>query len=115
MAMRVLMRFATRLVRCRWISYLLEPPVLSTVMGRRLKARGATVWFGGSTAVTELREQSDPYCGTSDAINFDDGEDRERFVQDNLNTFDLNHCSCTGFSTSAVSSLQWLGITMGWI
>ena len=44
-------------------------------MGKRLKERGATVWFGGGYVNTELREQSDPrlwnFC---DAICFDDGE-----------------------------------------
>ena len=44
-------------------------------MGKRLKARGVTVWFGGGYVNTELREQADDqlwdFC---DAVCFDDGE-----------------------------------------
>ncbi len=45
-------------------------------MGKRLKERGKTVWFGGGYVNTELRTQKDDrlweYC---DALCFDDGED----------------------------------------
>ena len=45
-------------------------------MGKRLKASGKTVWFGGGYVNTELRTQKDArlweYC---DALCFDDGEE----------------------------------------
>ncbi len=45
-------------------------------MGKRLKDRGGTVWFGGGYVNTELREQQDSRLwGFCDALCFDDGEE----------------------------------------
>ncbi len=44
-------------------------------LGRRLKARGVTVWMGGGYVTTELREVDEPRLWESvDALTYDDGE-----------------------------------------